>query len=80
MAGEGYDCPDIAVVTYATNVQTAQYIRQVVARGQRVTKWEREKVGHPLTTAIILPDISDLVEQFKGILAPMVHDIEPSWH
>jgi superfamily II DNA or RNA helicase len=76
MAGEGYDCPDIAVVTYATNVLTTQYIRQVVARGQRVTKWEREKVGHPLTTAIILPDVSDLVEQFKEILAPMVHDIE----
>ena len=76
MAGEGYDCPDIAVVTYATNVQTAQYIRQVVARGQRVTKWEREKVGHPLTTAIILPDASGLVDQFKEILAPMVHDIE----
>ena len=74
MAGEGYDCPDIAVVTYATNVQTAQYIRQVVARGQRVTNWERE--NHPLTTAIILPDIPDLVEQFTGILAPMVHDIE----
>jgi superfamily II DNA or RNA helicase len=78
MVGEGYDCPEIAVVMYATNVQTAQYIRQVVARGQRVTAWEREKVGHPLTTAIILPDIPDLVEQFRGILAPMVHDIEAS--
>jgi superfamily II DNA or RNA helicase len=76
MAGEGYDCPDIAVVTYATNVLTAQYIRQVVARGQRVTKWEREKVGHPLSTAIILPDVQQLVEHFRTILAPMVHDIE----
>jgi len=76
MAGEGYDCADIAVVTYATNVKTAQYIRQVVARGQRVTTWEREKLGHPLTAAIILPDMPDLVEQFTGILAPMVHDIE----
>lgn len=76
MAGEGYDCPDIAVVTYATNVQTTQYIRQVVARGQRVTSWERDKVGHPLTTAIILPDMPELVEQFTQILAPMVHDIE----
>lgn len=76
MAGEGYDCADIAVVTYATNVKTAQYIRQVVARGQRVTPGEREKLGHPLTTAIILPDMPDLVELFTGILAPMVHDIE----
>lgn len=76
MAGEGYDCPDIAVVTYATNVQTAQYIRQVVARGQRVTQWERERVGQPLTTAIILPDVPELVKMFTEILAPMVHDIE----
>lgn len=76
MAGEGYDCAEIAVVTYATNVRTAQYIRQVVARGQRVTKWEREKLGHPLTTAVILPDVPDLVEEFTSILAPMVHDIE----
>ena len=76
MAGEGYDCADICVVAYATNVLTAQYIRQVVARGQRVTNWEREKVGHPLTTAIILPDIQDLVDEFTAILAPMVHDIE----
>jgi superfamily II DNA or RNA helicase len=78
MAGEGYDCPEICVVTYATNVLTTQYIRQVVARGQRVTSWEREKLGHPLTTAIILPDVPELVEQFTGILAPMVHDIEVS--
>jgi superfamily II DNA or RNA helicase len=76
MAGEGYDCPEIAVVTYATNVLTAQYIRQVVARAQRVTPWEREAIGHPLTTAIILPDVKELVEQFVGILAPMVHEIE----
>jgi superfamily II DNA or RNA helicase len=75
MAGEGYDCPEIAVVTYATNVQTPQYIRQVVARGQRVTKWEREGQG-PLSVAIILPDMPDLVKQFTGILAPMIHDIE----
>ncbi len=76
MAGEGYDCPDIAVLTYATNILTAQYIRQVVARAQRVTLWEREAIGHPLTTAIILPDIKELVAEFVRILAPMVHDIE----
>jgi superfamily II DNA or RNA helicase len=76
MAGEGYDCPAICVVTYATNVLTTQSIRQVVARGQRVTPWEREKLGHTLTTAIILPDVPELIEQFTGIFAPMVHNIE----
>lgn len=76
MAGEGYDCPDICVVTYATNVMTAQNVRQVVARGQRVTEWERQRFGHPLTTAVVLPDVPDLVMLFTSILAPMVHDIE----
>ena len=75
MAGEGYDCPDIAVVTYATNVQTAQNIRQVVARGQRVTEWERAR-SMKLSTAIIVPDVPDLVELFVDILAPMVHEIQ----
>ena len=77
MAGEGYDCPELAVVTYATNVLTPQYIRQVVARGQRVTEWERQKLGRSLTAAIILPDIPDLVKEFTTLLAPMVHEIDP---
>jgi DNA or RNA helicases of superfamily II len=76
MVGEGYNCPDIAVLTYASNIQTDQYIRQVVARAQRVSPWEREKLGHALTTAIILPNVPGLVERFTRILAPMVHDIE----
>src|SRR4029077_13864942 len=37
MAGEGYDCPDICVIGYASNIITEQFICQVVARGQRVT-------------------------------------------
>jgi superfamily II DNA or RNA helicase len=44
MAGEGYDCPDIAVVGFATNKLTPLYVRQVVARAQRVTAYEREKI------------------------------------
>jgi superfamily II DNA or RNA helicase len=74
MAGEGYNCPDIAVITYATNIQTVQYVRQVVARGQRVTEREKRN-GQVLTTAIILPDVQGLVDLFTDILAPMVHNI-----
>ena len=43
MAGEGYDCPEITVVGFATNKLTPLYVRQVVARAQRVTAYEREK-------------------------------------
>ena len=48
MAGEGYDCPEIAVVGFATNKLTPLYVRQVVARAQRVTVRARENwAPHP---------------------------------
>ena len=40
MAGEGYDCPDIAVLGYATNKRTDLYVHQVVARAMRITDQE----------------------------------------
>jgi superfamily II DNA or RNA helicase len=42
MAGEGYDCPDIAVIGWASNKLTSLYVRQVTARAMRVTGRERE--------------------------------------
>lgn len=75
MAGEGYDCPDIAVVGYATNKLTPLYVRQVVARAQRVTPYERETIGHPIPAAIIIPDVRELVDVMSAILEPMRHEL-----
>ena len=75
MAGEGYDCPDLIVIAYVTNVLTQLYVKQVTARGQRVTSWERAR-GRPLTTAIIAPDNKQIVELLRQVLAPMVHTID----
>jgi superfamily II DNA or RNA helicase len=74
-AGEGYDCPEIIVLGYASNKLTALYVRQVVARAQRVTAREREKYGRPLPAAIVVPDVPALVEHMKNILQPMRHEI-----
>jgi superfamily II DNA or RNA helicase len=74
MAGEGYDCPDIAVVGFASNKQTPLYIRQVVARAQRVTAREREQ-GRPIPATVVLPDTSELVELMVSILKPIHHEI-----
>jgi superfamily II DNA or RNA helicase len=76
MAGEGYDCPDIAVVGFATNKLTPLYVRQVVARAQRVTAFEREKIGRPIPAAVVIPDVPQLVEVMSSILEPMRHEIQ----
>ncbi len=76
MAGEGYDCPEIAVVGFASNKLTPLYIRQVVARAQRVTAREREH-RHPIPATVVIPDAGELVELMVSILQPMRHELEP---
>lgn len=73
MAGEGYDCPEIAVVGYATNKRTAMYIRQVVGRGQRVTDRERELGIIPAN--IVVPDVPELVQKLLECLQTVMHEI-----
>lgn len=75
MAGEGYDCPDIVVVGFATNKLTPLYVRQVVARAQRVTDYERETLGRPIPAAVIIPDVPQLVDVMSSILEPMRHEL-----
>jgi superfamily II DNA or RNA helicase len=75
MAGEGYDCPDIVVVGFATNKLTPLYVRQVVARAQRVTAYERDTLGRPIPAAVIIPDVPQLVDVMSSILEPMRHEI-----
>lgn len=76
MAGEGYDCPDIVVVGFATNKLTPLYVRQVVARAQRVTQYEHENIGHPIPAAVVIPDVPELVDVMSSILEPMRHEIQ----
>ncbi|MDQ3630726.1 MAG: DEAD/DEAH box helicase family protein [Actinomycetota bacterium] len=75
MAGEGYDCPDIVVVGFATNKLTPLYVRQVVARAQRVTAYERDMLGRPIPAAVIIPDVPQLVDVMSSILEPMRHEL-----
>jgi superfamily II DNA or RNA helicase len=77
MASEGYDCDDIAVIGYATDKRTPLYVRQVVARAQRVTKYERETLKRPIPAAVVVPDVPELVELVRGILQPMRHELLP---
>jgi superfamily II DNA or RNA helicase len=76
MAGEGYDCPDIVVVGFATNKLTPLYVRQVVARAQRVTDYERNQLGRPIPAAVVIPDVPQLVDVMSSILEPMRHEVQ----
>lgn len=75
MAGEGYDCPDICVVGFASNKLTPLYIRQVVARGQRVTDKERA-LGFRLPCVVVAPAVEELVSHLARVLLPMIHEVE----
>ncbi len=74
MAGEGYDCPDIAVIGYASNKLTSLFVRQVTARAMRVTDQER-KLERVIPAAVVLPDAQALVEQLVSYLAPFTHEV-----
>src|SRR4029077_1674812 len=74
MAGEGYDCPEIVVLGYASNKLTSLYVRQVTARAMRVTERERD-LGTALPAIAVLPDSSALVEEFLAYLAPYTHEV-----
>ncbi len=66
MAGEGYDCPDIAVIGYASRTLTKMYIYQVIARAMRVTDYERQNGVIP--AAVVIPDIPELVDHLVKYL------------
>lgn len=74
MAGEGYDCPDITVVGYASNKLTSLFVRQVTARAMRVTDRERQ-LERVIPAAVVLPDAQALVEQLVSYLAPFTHEV-----
>jgi superfamily II DNA or RNA helicase len=74
MAGEGYDCPEIVVVGYASNKLTTLYVRQVVARAMRVTRKERD-AHRILPAAIVVPDVSAVVDKIASYLAPFVREV-----
>jgi superfamily II DNA or RNA helicase len=77
MASEGYDCAEISVIGWATDKRTPLYVRQVVARAQRVTEYERQVLKRPIPAAVVIPDVPEIVELMRAILRPMRHELEP---
>lgn len=82
MATEGFDCPQVSTIAYASNVTADLTITQMVARAMRVTDHERAS-GRLLPAQILIPDNPDLRSVFASILStlPRLIDLDEtcSW-
>lgn len=76
MVTEGFDCPDIAVIAYASNYIAELFVTQMVARAMRITRAERDS-GMVLSARVLIPDVADLRAVFADILVEKLHMLTP---
>jgi superfamily II DNA or RNA helicase len=67
---EGFDAPDICVLTYLKAWKAPLFINQMVGRAMRVTKKERE-LGLLLPATVIVPDDEGIKAAFGAVMAGM---------
>ena len=60
---EGFDCPDVCVLTYLGLWRAPLFISQMACRAMRVTKRERE-LAAPIPATVIIPNIKELKAAF----------------
>jgi len=81
MVTEGFDCPAISTIAYASNVSADLRIAQTMARAMRITDTER-RLGRILPAQILIPDHTELREAFAKALVNQMHilnaDDEPT--
>ncbi|WP_243795025.1 DEAD/DEAH box helicase family protein [Saccharopolyspora gloriosae] len=75
MITEGFDCPQVSTIAYATNVTAPLFISQMMARAMRVTVAERER-NTPLPANILVPDHPVLCEAFAAALANTILPVD----
>ena len=79
MAAEGFDCPEVATIAYASNVAADLSIAQTMARAMRITGEERAS-RRLLPAQILIPDNPGLRQVFASVLAtlPRLIDLDES--
>lgn len=70
MASEGFDCPQVSTIAYASNVIAPLRIAQVMARAMRITPSERS-TSRMLPAQILIPDNCDLRKVFGEALTDL---------
>jgi len=72
MVTEGFDCPALSTIAYASNIVADLTIAQTMARAMRITKRERE-LGKILPAQILIPDHKRLKASFTQALVGRMH-------
>jgi superfamily II DNA or RNA helicase len=75
MVTEGFDCPEVSTIAYASNIVAPLSVAQMMARAMRITKTERA-VKMILPAQFLIPDHQALREAFAAALLPSMHVIE----
>lgn len=79
MVTEGFDCPQIATIAYATNIIAPLFVAQMMARAMRLTPAERHTGTH-LPAQILIPDHPAIRDAFTDTIRdtiPLTDDEEP---
>ena len=72
---EGFDCPDVCILTYLGMWRAPLFISQMAARAMRVTHRERT-LQAPVPATIIIPNIKELKAAFADILVGSLRVLE----
>lgn len=75
MASEGFDCPEVSTIAYASNVTADLRIMQVIARAMRLTDYERA-CRRMLPAQILIPENPDLMSAFTEVLSDIPRYID----
>src|SRR5262249_18694187 len=79
MVTEGFDCPQVSTIAYATNILADLFVAQMMARAMRVTDFERA-TGKMLPAQILIPDHGEIRRVFERALKdlPRLIDENPA--
>lgn len=77
MVTEGFDCPEISTIAYASNIVADLSIAQTMARAMRITDLERHQ-GRILPANILIPDHAGLKAAFARALIGQMHLLDTS--
>lgn len=75
MVTEGFDCPQVSTIAYASNIIADLFIAQMMARAMRITRTERAN-GMMLPAQILIPDNPDLRRTFASALVGAMHVLD----
>ncbi|MEV6229050.1 hypothetical protein AB0L88_14380 [Saccharopolyspora shandongensis] len=82
MVTEGFDCPQVSTIAYASNVVAPLFISQMMARAMRLTPTER-RTGEAFPAKILIPDHPALQAAFMTAIRetiPLTDDTDAFEH